>query len=68
KGSAKLLWVMWGADLYHYIPLNLCDNYTTKLMAKLDNKIISMLLKSMPPARIPLKIFVICATKYCTCR
>lgn len=43
KGKAKILWVIWGADLYNYIPLNLFDQYTSELLIKLDNKVISML-------------------------
>ena len=44
KGKAKKLWVIWGIDLYYYIPLNLYDHYTSRLLTKLDNKVISGLI------------------------
>ena len=43
KGKAKILWVIWGADLYEYIPLKLYDQHTSELLSKLDNKVKSML-------------------------
>ncbi|NVM17293.1 MAG: hypothetical protein HWN80_06220 [Candidatus Lokiarchaeota archaeon] len=41
KGKAKTLWVIWGGDLYDYIPLNLYDHCTSRLLLKLDNRVIS---------------------------
>ncbi|MHA1987705.1 MAG: TDP-N-acetylfucosamine:lipid II N-acetylfucosaminyltransferase [Promethearchaeota archaeon] len=40
KGKAKLLWVMWGADLYQYIPLELYDRHTSEI---LDYRLLSTL-------------------------
>jgi len=40
KGKAKLLWIMWGADLYEYIPLELYDRHTSEI---LDYGLLSML-------------------------
>ena len=45
KGKAKILWLIWGFDLYNYIPLNLFDLHTSKLMNKLDNKILLMFIR-----------------------
>ena len=45
KGIAKKLWVMWGTDLYDYLPINLFDNYTSKLVNKLDSKLLLMLIR-----------------------
>ncbi|KKN19950.1 hypothetical protein LCGC14_0940580 [marine sediment metagenome] len=44
KGKAKILWVIWGSDLYDYVPLNLYDHYTSRLLTKLDKKVISGLI------------------------
>ena len=35
KGKAKRLWVIWGADLYNFIPLILYDQFTSELLTKL---------------------------------
>jgi len=40
RGKAKILWIIWGADLYEYIPLKLYDRHTSEI---LDYKVISML-------------------------
>jgi len=45
KGKAKILWVMWGVDLYNYIPLKLFDQCTSELLIKLDSKVKSILLR-----------------------
>lgn len=45
RGKPKRLWVIWGVDLYDYIPLKLYDSYTLKLVNRLDNKLLSMLMK-----------------------
>ena len=45
KGKAKKLWVIWGVDLYDYIPLNLFDHYTLELLPKLHNKVLTMLIR-----------------------
>ncbi len=43
KKNVKLLWVVWGADLYEYLPLKLYDQYTSETLRKLDGKIKSLL-------------------------
>ena len=40
RGKAKIIWIMWGADLYEYIPLKLYDRHTS---GKLDFGLKSML-------------------------
>lgn len=40
RGKAKIIWIIWGADLYEYIPFKLYDRFTAE---KLDYKVISML-------------------------
>ena len=45
KGKAKILWIIWGTDLYDYLPINLYDHYTLKLKDKLDNNLLSMLIR-----------------------
>jgi len=42
RGKAKILWTIWGADLYEYLPLKLYDRYTTEI---LDYKVLSILKK-----------------------
>ncbi len=43
RGKAKIIWIMWGADLYKYIPIQLYDQFTLELISKLDNKFQSIL-------------------------
>jgi len=43
KGKAKLIWIMWGADLYKYLPLKLYDQYTSELLIKLESKMKSII-------------------------
>ncbi len=43
KGKAKILWIMWGADLYKYIPLRLHDKHTSELLSELENRFKSTL-------------------------
>ena len=38
RGKAKIIWIMWGADLYKYLPLILYDNHTLELLVKLESK------------------------------
>ncbi|KKN58106.1 hypothetical protein LCGC14_0555390 [marine sediment metagenome] len=45
KGKARILWVIWGTDLYDYIPIDMYDRYTLELVDKLDNKLKSMLIR-----------------------
>ncbi|MEE9379538.1 MAG: TDP-N-acetylfucosamine:lipid II N-acetylfucosaminyltransferase [Candidatus Lokiarchaeia archaeon] len=45
NGKAKIIWVIWGADLYKYIPIQLYDQFTLELVNKLDGKIKSTLNK-----------------------
>ncbi len=45
KGKAKLLWVIWGADLYNSIPMNLFDHYTSNLLIKLNYKVKKPIIK-----------------------
>ena len=42
RGKAKILWIIWGADLYKYLPLKLYDNHTLELLIKLESKIKSI--------------------------
>jgi hypothetical protein len=42
RGKAKIVWIMWGADLYEYTPLKLYDRHTSRI---LDHKVISMIKK-----------------------
>jgi len=42
RGKAKLIWIMWGADLYEYIPLKLYDQHTSRM---LDHKVASIFKK-----------------------
>ncbi len=42
KGKAKILWIIWGSDLYKYIPLKLHDKHTSELLSKLDGKVKSL--------------------------
>ncbi len=46
RRKVKILWVIWGADLYEYLPLKLYDQHTSELLSKLDGKI-KPLLKRM---------------------
>jgi len=39
RGKAKIIWVMWGADLYKYLPLKLYDNQTLELLNKFEGKV-----------------------------
>lgn len=39
KANVKLIWIIWGADLYNYIPIKLYDEYTLELIKSLDGKI-----------------------------
>jgi len=32
RGKAKILWIIWGADLYEYIPLKLYDRHTSEIL------------------------------------
>lgn len=43
RGKAKIIWVMWGADLYKYIPIQLYDQFTSEIVSKLDGKFKSIL-------------------------
>jgi len=45
KGKAKISWIIWGVDLYDYIPLNLYDQFTSKLEKKLNNFFLLFLIK-----------------------
>ncbi|NVM17285.1 MAG: TDP-N-acetylfucosamine:lipid II N-acetylfucosaminyltransferase [Candidatus Lokiarchaeota archaeon] len=38
RGKAKIIWVIWGADLYTYLPLKLYDNHTLELLIKLESR------------------------------
>ena len=38
RGKAKILWIIWGADLYNYLPIQLFDQFTLELVSKLDGK------------------------------
>jgi len=39
KGKTKIIWIIWGADLYEYIPMEIYDPQTLKLVNMLDGKI-----------------------------
>ena len=45
RGKAKITWVMWGADLYKYLPIKLYDNQTLELLSKFEGKVKSRLRK-----------------------
>jgi len=42
RGKAKIIWVIWGSDLYTYLPLKLYDNHTLELLIKLESRMISI--------------------------
>ena len=46
RGSAKIIWAIWGVDLYTFLPLKLYDPYTRLALDSLDSKIKSLLRKS----------------------
>ncbi len=39
SGEAKIIWVMWGIDLYRYLPLKLFDDYTLELIKEIKNNV-----------------------------
>ncbi|MFW9867516.1 MAG: TDP-N-acetylfucosamine:lipid II N-acetylfucosaminyltransferase [Candidatus Thorarchaeota archaeon] len=39
-GKAKLAWIIWGADLYEYIPLQLYDHYTSEILDHKEKSIL----------------------------
>ena len=43
RGKAKIIWVIWGDDLYKYLPLKLYDDYTLELLNKLERKMKSII-------------------------
>ena len=43
RGKAKIIWIIWGADLYKYLPIQLYDKLTLELISKLDGKFKSIL-------------------------
>ncbi len=47
KGKAKISWIVWGGDLYNYLPVKLYDFYTSKLLVKIEGKIKSIFLKGI---------------------
>ncbi len=45
RGKTKILWVIWGYDLYRYLPIKYYDQHTSELKNALDSKIKSILKK-----------------------
>ncbi len=45
RGKAKILWIIWGADLYKYLPLKLYDNHTVEFLIKLESRMKSIFKK-----------------------
>lgn len=43
RGKAKIFWVIWGDDLYKYLPLKLYDYHTSELLSKLESKMKSII-------------------------
>ena len=43
RGKAKIIWIIWGADLYKYLPIQLYDQFTLELASKFDGKFESIL-------------------------
>ena len=39
RGEAKIIWIMWGYDLYQYLPLKLFDDYTLELLKKINSNV-----------------------------
>lgn len=37
RGKAKIIWILWGDDLYRYLPLKLYDDYTLELLKKIKS-------------------------------
>ena len=47
RGKAKIIWVLWGVDLYRYLPLRLYDDYTLELLKKLKSNNVKTFLRKI---------------------